>query len=89
MKHDSRNIFCNSTNDTESACRTPESLLADKHLTREEKDRILHGWEQDQIAMLRAEEENMSRKDGAPSPDDLLARVKNAEKILENCKKKR
>jgi hypothetical protein len=61
----------------------PEAVLADDRLTDKEKDKILHSWEQDQIALLRAEEENMVQKDGAPPPGDLLVKVKEAEKILE------
>ena len=87
MSHKSRKIVDNAIKDPEKFYKTPESVLADSRLTSAEKDQVLHSWEQDQLALLRAEEENMCPKCNCPSPEDLLERVKNAEKILENCKK--
>ena len=67
--------------------KTPEAVLADNNLTQEQKDKILHCWEQDEISLMRADEENMSlqTKTDAPQPAELLKRIKDAETKLENA----
>lgn len=67
--------------------KTPEEVLADKNLTQEQKDKILQCWEQEEIALMRAEEENMSLKTDTPPPVELLDKIKSAEKKLENTEK--
>lgn len=66
--------------------KTPESVLADKSLTVEQKDKILRAWEQDELAILRAEEENMMSKMESLMPVEILAKIKHAEKNLEEGK---
>ena len=74
--------------DPEKFYKTPESVLADTHLTQEQKDKILHCWEQDQLALIRAEEENMTPKTDAPLPVEMLEKIKMAEKKLESAANK-
>jgi len=83
MGHESEEIIDFTLRDPEKFYKTPESVLADKHLTQEEKDKILHCWEQDELALIRAEEENMSLKTDSPLPVEMLEKIKEAEKTLE------
>lgn len=84
MSHKSKKIVGHAIEDPEKLYKSPESVLADSRLTQAEKDKILHSWEQDQFALLRAEEENMPSKNNAPSPEDMLDKIKKAEKVLED-----
>jgi hypothetical protein len=70
---------------TAEAYDTPETVLMDPALTADEKKRVLCDIEQDEMEMLRAEEENMGSKNGVSIDGELLERVKNAERILKNC----
>ena len=63
--------------------KTPEAVLADKKLTTEQKDKILHCWEQEEIALMRAEGENMTLQGDAPQPAEVMDKIKKAEKKLE------
>ena len=65
--------------------KTPEAVLADNSLTQEQKDKILHCWEQDEIALLRADDENMSSQIEATPPGELLKKIKKAENKVENA----
>jgi hypothetical protein len=65
---------------------SPEEVVADPRLTRDQKGKILHSWEEDEIALQRAEGENMLQPSGEPKSGEILEKVKNAEKILENCR---
>lgn len=69
--------------DPEKFYKTPEAVLADNRLTQEQKDKILQCWEQDELALIRAEEENMTAKTDAPLPVEMLEKIKRAEKKLE------
>jgi hypothetical protein len=69
--------------------KSPEAVLSDKNLTQEQKDKILHCWEQEEIALMRAEGENMSLKTDDPPPVELLQKIKDAEKKLENTGKEK
>ncbi len=66
----------------ETGCDGPESLLIDGGMAKEERDRILHEWEQDQIALLRAADENMNDKNSDENAGDMLSRIKKMEEIL-------
>jgi hypothetical protein len=68
--------------------KTPESVLSDDRLTQEQKDQILHCWEQEEIALMRAEGENMTSKTDAAAPVEILEKIKKAENTLENSSKK-
>ena len=74
--------------DPEKFYKTPEAVLADSRLTQEQKDKILHCWEQDQLALIRAEEENMTMKTDVPLPVEMLEKIKQAEKKLETTPEK-
>ena len=71
--------------DPEKFYKTPEAVLADNRLTQEQKDKILRCWEQDELALIRAEEENMAQKADAPLPVEMLEKIKQAEKKLETA----
>jgi len=88
MSQKSEKIVEGAIKDPEKVYKIPESVLQDIRLTQTEKDKILHSWEQDQLALLRAEEENMPPKAACPPPIDLLDKIKKAEEILESDKKK-
>jgi len=71
--------------------KTPEDILADTSLTSTQKDKMLHAWEQDELALIRAEEENMpskteSLKTESLLPVDTLLHIKHAEQTLEEGK---
>jgi hypothetical protein len=63
---------------------SPKAVLDDEYLNDQDKMKILQSWEVDQIALMRAEEENLSSALSAPSPTELLGKIKKAEKILDN-----
>lgn len=63
--------------------KDPQAVLRDPRLTQEEKNKILQSLEQDQVALLRAEGENMIPQTNVPSPADLLTKIKKAEQTLE------
>lgn len=88
MSQKSEKIVEGAIKDPEKFYKIPESVLLDIRLTQAEKDKILHSWEQDQLALLRAEEENMCQKTGCAPPVDLLEKIKKAEKTLESAEKK-
>jgi len=88
MGSKSEEIIDKATKDPEKFYKNPERILLDNRLTAAEKGKILCCWELDQLALMRAEEENMLSKINAPSPVDLLEKVKAAEKELESCKGK-
>jgi len=83
MKQKSEKIVNKAIEDPEKLYKNPESVLGDRRLTRADKDAILRSWEQDQLAILRAEEENMTQKSAAPPALYLLEKIKKAEKDLE------
>lgn len=64
--------------------KTPEAVVADKKLTQEQKDKILHCWEQEEIALMRADGENMTPQVNVPQPAEVMDKIKKAEKSLEN-----
>jgi len=66
--------------------KTPEDVLADVTLTKAQKDKILRAWEQDELALIRAEEENMTSKTEPLLPVDTLLEIKHAEQTLEEGK---
>jgi hypothetical protein len=66
--------------------KTPEDVLADKSLSSAQKDKILRAWEQDELALIRAEEENMISKTESLLPVDTLLEIKHAEQTLEEGK---
>lgn len=53
---------------------SPEELINDQSLTREEKVKMLEDWRMDKKALMRASGEGMEGEDRA----DLLKRVKKA-----------
>ncbi len=61
----------------------PEAVLQDERLASDEKKMILHSWEQDEIALLRAADENMPQKDGKDKEGEILRRILKAEEMLE------
>jgi hypothetical protein len=75
-------------NDPEKIYKIPESVLLDIRLTRADKDKILRNWELDQLALLRADEENMIQKTGASPAVELLERVKVVKKYLTEAARK-
>lgn len=83
MSHKSQKIVGKAIKDPEKLYKNPGSVVEDGRLTRAEKDAILRSWEQDQLAILRAEEENMTQKNIAPPAVSLLEKIKEAEKDLE------
>jgi hypothetical protein len=87
MGNKSEKIVEQAIKDPEKVYETPESVLKDSRLTRAEKDKVLHSWENDEVALMRAEEENMSSKTCCPAPVEVLEKIKKAEKILEDSKK--
>jgi hypothetical protein len=82
MGQKSKKIVGQAIKDPEKLYGNPGAVLDDGRLTPEDKDRILHSWEEDQLALLRAEDENMTQKDDAPPPEDRLEEIKKAEKDL-------
>jgi hypothetical protein len=84
MKLESEEITDCALNDPEKLYKTPEFVLSDERLTQEQKEKILHCWEQDELALIRAEEENMPSKTDEPLPVELLEKIKVAEKTLKN-----
>lgn len=76
----------NGIKDPERFYKDPESVLADRRLSQADKDKALDSWEQDQLAMLRGEGENMYPTGNTLSPQEILVKSRNAEIILENCK---
>jgi hypothetical protein len=90
--HQQRSIFMGRKPDDITECvinpekfyKTPESVLSDNRLTQAQKDKILQCWEQEEIALMRAEGENMTPKTDAPAPVEMLEKIKKAEKTLES-----
>lgn len=62
----------------------PESLLATGSLDPDEKRKILQEWEQDEVALLRAVDENMKGDSGSGEAGDILRRIKSAERVLKD-----
>lgn len=60
----------------------PWEVVNNPWLRREDKKTILENWEQDQLAMMRAEEENMAKSRKNASPVELYEKIKEAEKAL-------
>lgn len=72
----------------EKAFRAPDDVVKDAALTEEEKLAVLRNWEDDEKALLRADDENMAGQEGeekSAPPADRLARIKDAESRL-SCK---
>jgi hypothetical protein len=61
---------------------TPQAVVADQNLTQKEKARILESWEQDQIALMRADQENITPQNAVQSPASVLEKIKKAENAL-------
>ena len=85
MTTKSEEIVDKAIKDPEKFYKTPESVLSDDRLTQEQKDKILRCWEQDQVAMMRADGENMTQKANASPAVEVLEKVKEAEKVLKNA----
>jgi hypothetical protein len=68
--------------------KTPAAVLSDNSLTQEQKDKILHCWEQEEIALMRADGENMTPQVDVPPPAEVMDKIKDAEKKLENSEGK-
>jgi hypothetical protein len=64
---------------------SPSEVLNDPQLLDSEKKKILQAWENDEKALLRADDENMARQDGDEprAPAALLASIQKAERKLE------
>jgi len=64
----------------------PEDILNDSRLSEEQKMKALKTWEEDQQALLRADDENMpaQKPQNAPAPADMIERIQGAEKKLED-----
>lgn len=60
----------------------PERVLSDSHLTKLQKNRILHDLEGNQISFLRATDEDMRKKNSNGNVRDILRRAKMAEMEL-------
>jgi len=88
MSSESKKIVDTAVKDPEKFYKTPEAVLRDTRLSGEEKDQVLHNWEMDQLALIRAEDENMTSSEGARPPVDLLDKIKKAEKTLDAGSKK-
>ncbi len=71
--------------DPQKIYANPQAILNDKRLSPAEKDKILKSWEQDQIALMRAESENMPKLDekAEQGPATMLEKIQKAEKTLE------
>ncbi len=71
--------------DPQKIYASPKDVLNDERLSAEEKDKILKSWEEDQVALMRAEGENMPQlnEDMRPDPALLLEKIKKAEQTLE------
>jgi hypothetical protein len=85
MSYQSRKVAGSAIKDPERFYKDPDSVLGDKRLSQAEKDKVLHDWEEDQLALLRAVREDMYPRGNVPSPEEILQGARNAERILENC----
>lgn len=70
-------------NHPEEAYKKPSDVLKDRQLKDKDKIRILDSWEQDEEAMARAEDENMTRTADEPAHDEMLRRIHTARHKLE------
>lgn len=71
----------NNTNGKKS--RNPVDVLKDNTISDEEKMTMLKNLEDDQIALMRADDESMVRPvEPEKAPSELLATVKKAEHVL-------
>lgn len=68
--------------DPDRMYKTPQEVLGDCHLCDEEKEAILNSWQQDQIALLRAEEESMLSDQKASGAAALIQDIEKAKKRL-------
>lgn len=62
---------------------TPQDVLNDSRLSFREKKAVLQSWENDQLALIRAEGEAMTQCDGTCSPIRLLDKIERALRELE------
>lgn len=70
--------FTQAMHDPSSAYEKPIDVTEDESLTTEQKIQILKEWEQDALALQRADEENMTR-----STPTMLSRIRSALAIVE------
>lgn len=71
---------------TEKNEPTPADILQDNHLSKKEKIKTLENLEEDQKALLRADDENMPSlpaKEELPPPAEMLKKIQSAERKLE------
>jgi hypothetical protein len=70
--------------DPEKAYEAPAEILTDDRLTEKEKIKALEGWETDQKALLRAEDDSMpdAPVKNAPPPEEMLRKIQRAERKL-------
>ncbi len=83
MNNKSEKFAANVINDPGKVYKVPGSIVTDVRLTPNEKDKILCSWEQDQLALMRAEDESMIQRDNTAPAVDTLKKVKEAEQELE------
>lgn len=62
---------------------TPRDVLNDSRLGFRQKQAVLKSWEEDQLALLRAEAEAMTQCDGSSSPIRMLEQIEKALRELE------
>jgi hypothetical protein len=86
MIYQSKKTVGNAIKDPKRFYKDTDSVLADRRLSQADKDKALHSWEQDQLAMLRSEGENRYPRSHALSPQEILEKAGNAGRILENCR---
>lgn len=60
----------------------PREVIENPWLTPEQKGKILEVWEQDQIALMRAEDEYMTQNDKKTSAAKLLQKIVRAKQDL-------
>lgn len=63
---------------------TPEEVLMDERINPQQKHKILQSWHEDVLALLRAEEENMSGDDNRAGAAVLLRKISKTQERLQS-----
>ncbi len=68
--------------DPKKVYKRPEDVLGDWRLGKSQKERVLKSWEEDVKALMRAEDESMSKLDKKRPPDHILQDIHTAQEKL-------
>lgn len=78
----SKDLCDSSIKDPHRYFKHPHDVVCDCRLDADQKERILSSWEQDEMLLLTAEEENMTEPKGGSKAAALLQAIRKAREEL-------